>query len=184
MRLLPPGGSVVRRKGVRFVQKKRFHRCFVLLAILLLHLPGCGSAREGEPDVTPEPAAAVTPSPVPAGPGDTEPVPKKKGKTVRVAVALEMPSAAAAGFRPGDDSPEAAAYREEIAAEQQRVIDAVREITGSEPDVVQRLWKNVNLISLNVPETDIPRIAEIDGVARVSVEKVSQLMTAAPGAAQ
>ena len=149
---------------------------------MALCICGCGAADEKETDVIIKPSGVPTPSTAPASRTDAPATPAPKGERIRVAITLEMPSFAAAGFRSGDDSPEAAAYREKLAEEQRRVIDAIREVTGEEPDVAQQLWRNVNVISANVRESDIPLIEGIEGVAGVTREKRSQPMSSPSGA--
>lgn len=153
--------------------KRRYRRRLVLLGAVLalgLLLQSCAGEKREETPMTPSPGpmeteetAAATPSlgPTDAPDGERAPVPSpKRGERVRVAITLTM---------------SADAGEEALRQEQSRVILAIEDATGEPLEVAWQFTKNVNVISADVWEGDIPVIQGIDGVAKVTRETLNEL---------
>ena len=133
-------------------------------------LPAAADQIEGTAE--PETTAAPEPSPDPASAEETA---RQRSDKIRVSITLTMPALAGKGYKSAGESPEAAAWAENIRQEQQRIIDEAEKALGEPLDVVRRFNRTVNVISAYVLESDIPAIAAIPGVDKVERETLHEV---------
>lgn len=91
---------------------------------------------------------------------------------VRAAIQLEQPATLAAGYSTqGIAANQAAmAYRQNLREQQAQATAAIESAIGMRLDVVRTLTLAGNVLSVNVPYGQLPRIAQVPGVQRVELE--------------
>ena len=160
------------------MKQRVWTRCLSLLLVACLVLgvaPTAIHASPAEPEVQFE---EISPEEVSADLRMDNDPPKQKQEThnpdeqVRVSIVLEKAPVLEKGYSTMGiaANEQAAAYRQELLADQQAVTARISNATGQELDVAWNLTLAGNIISANVRYGDMEKIAATQGVAQVVLE--------------